>query len=51
LLERNGWKNLVDMRGGLSGEPGERGWVQVGLPLERETPECSWAELRAQAGR
>ena len=53
ILEAAGYQNLVEMRGGWHGEGDamgrliERGWVAVGLPVEREAqPGASWEELR-----
>jgi rhodanese-related sulfurtransferase len=53
LLERIGYKNLVDMRGGFDGEMnphtgqmGVPGWSRVGLPVETTTAGGSYAELK-----
>ncbi len=34
LVER-GWKNVIDVRGGLAGDRTTRGWAAEGLPVER----------------
>jgi rhodanese-related sulfurtransferase len=54
LLERLGYKNLVDMRGGFDGEMnphtgqmGLPGWSRVGLPVETQTPGGSYSELKS----
>jgi rhodanese-related sulfurtransferase len=56
LLERIGYRNVVDMKGGFDGEMnphtgqmGEAGWSRVGLPVEAETTGKSYAELLATA--
>jgi len=53
LLERIGYKNLVDMRGGFDGEMnphtgqmGVPGWSRVGLPVETTTAGGSYDELK-----
>ena len=46
MLEAVGFKDLVEMRGGFSGEGGEKGWSALGLPSETATPGGSWEELR-----
>ena len=54
LLERIGYKNLVDMRGGFGGEVnphtgqmGVPGWASAGLPVETTTVGGSYSELKA----
>jgi len=54
LLERIGYKGVVDMRGGFdaeanphTGEISLLGWSREGLPVETTTPGGSYAELRA----
>jgi rhodanese-related sulfurtransferase len=32
-LAARGWKNLVDVRGGLLGTPKDKGWLAEGLPV------------------
>jgi rhodanese-related sulfurtransferase len=56
LLERIGYKNLVDMRGGFDGEMnphtgqmGLPGWSRVGLPVETTTVGGSYSELKTKA--
>jgi rhodanese-related sulfurtransferase len=52
MMEAAGFTNLVEMRGGWSGEGDgmgrvvEKGWSQVGLPSEQATPGGSWQELK-----
>lgn len=35
VLTARGWTNLVDVRGGMLGNPGNRGWLDEGLPLAK----------------
>jgi rhodanese-related sulfurtransferase len=52
LMERAGYTNTIDMRGGFDGEGGPGGqmtvpgWSRVGLPVETATPGGSYEELR-----
>jgi rhodanese-related sulfurtransferase len=53
LLERIGYKDVIDMRGGFEGEMnphtgqmGVPGWSRVGLPVETVTPGGSYDELK-----
>src|SRR2546421_12085739 len=55
VLEKAGYGGVVDMRGGFdaemdprTGQVGEPGWSRVGLPVEKQTPGGSWAELSAR---
>lgn len=57
LLERLGYANLVDMKGGFdaeinphTGQMGEPGWSRVGLPVEVATPGGSYEELLGRKG-
>lgn len=57
MLEAVGYTNLVEMRGGMTGEADmmgrtvEKGWAQVGLPMaSRAEPGASFAELLAKKG-
>lgn len=34
-LRARGWTNLVDVRGGLLGNPKDKGWLAEGLPVEQ----------------
>ena len=56
LLERNGYTQVIDMRGGFdaemdphTGQIGELGWSRVGLPVETNTAGGDWASLTAEA--
>jgi rhodanese-related sulfurtransferase len=33
-LAARGWRELVNVRGGLLGNPGDKGWLAEGLPVE-----------------
>jgi rhodanese-related sulfurtransferase len=53
LLERVGYPNIIDMRGGFDGEMNPAtgqlavpGWSRVGLPTEMETQGGSWEEMK-----
>lgn len=57
MLEAIGFTQLVEMRGGMSGEADmmgrlvEKGWAALGLPMaSRAQPGASWAELSANKG-
>lgn len=34
-LAARGWRELVNVRGGLLGNPGDKGWLAEGLPVAR----------------
>lgn len=34
-LMARGWKELIDVRGGLLGNPKDKGWLAEGLPVEQ----------------
>jgi rhodanese-related sulfurtransferase len=58
LLERQGYANLYDMRGGYDGEVNPAtgqlvvpGWSRVGLPVETRTPGGSYSDLVAESKR
>ena len=48
LLEAAGYTNLVEMRGGWSGEGSEKGWEACGLPQEKVTAGGSWDEIKSK---
>jgi rhodanese-related sulfurtransferase len=55
LLEAAGYKNVVDVRGGFSGERDPfgritvQGWADAGLPVEKESaPGASYAALESK---
>src|SRR5204862_444709 len=55
MLEGAGFTNVVEMRGGWSGESDmtgrvlEKGWSALGFPSESQaTPGGSWSELHAK---
>lgn len=55
-LAHAGFTAIVDQRAGFEGprdpfgQPLEKGWAAAGLPVEKETPGASYAELKAKAG-
>jgi rhodanese-related sulfurtransferase len=55
-LAHAGYTAVVDQRAGFEGPRDafgqvlEKGWAGAGLPVERETPGASYAELKAKAG-
>jgi rhodanese-related sulfurtransferase len=49
MMEAVGFSQLVEMRGGWSGEGGEPGWSAIGLPSTTNAePGGSWDELKAK---
>jgi rhodanese-related sulfurtransferase len=57
LLERAGYTQVVDMRGGFDGEMNQMtgqmavpGWSREGLPVETETPGGSYEEIKQGQG-
>jgi len=46
MLAASGYRNLVDMNAGWSGNGKEPGWSQAGLPVEQKTPGKSFEELK-----
>ena len=55
MLIGAGYTNIIDQRAGFDGPRDpfgaltEPGWAPAGLPVETETPGCSYAELAAKA--
>jgi rhodanese-related sulfurtransferase len=58
LLEQAGWRELINLRGGWSGERGgptggmtQPGWSASGLPSSRDPGDRGWTTLQARAKR
>jgi rhodanese-related sulfurtransferase len=56
MLVNAGFSGVVDQRAGFdgpkdpAGRPIEPGWAAAGLPVEKETPGGSYADLKVKAG-
>jgi len=50
VLETFGFADLVNVKGGFGGTPGDRGWAAAGLPVEAgDTPGQRYADVLARA--